>query len=275
MNNGFSQKVQWARVDYNAQIAQAAFTTLMVAPEVKGPGLSAGDAVQVVTYLSVLRDVVASYDTRRGGPYAKIALYDGDGKPYRLVDFVGKVGALDAEMGKKGLYGAMVVGEAPFLNPHVDVISWTPIPGWGRKLALALEGTIIGISNAEQGPDIPAGFAEIIPAILPAVLAPVAIIVTGAAIAVIGSVAAWRYLDPDFRRDSTLIRVAAEDYAKRLSIFQDTGNMPPPSENEQKAVDTVEKMASARSNSDWIWAVALAGGLALGSVATVAIARHT
>ena len=276
MNNGFSQRVQWARVDYSAQLAQAALSALIVAPEVKGPGLSAGDSVQVATYFALLRDVVASYDVRKGGPHAKIALYDKAGKPYRLIEFVGKQETLADEMAKKGLVGALVVGDAPFGNPHVTLPDgWTPVPHWGRKLALALDQTLIQISKAEEGPNIPAGFAEIIPAVFPIALGAVAIIVTGAALSIISSVAAWRYLDPDLRRDSLLVRQAAENYAQRLSIYKDTGNMPPPSENETKAIDTVEKMASSRSTTEWGWVAAIAGGLAVGSVATVAIARHT
>src|SRR5262245_12227097 len=275
MNNGFTQKVQWARVDYSTQLAQAALSAVILAPEIKGTGLSAGDAVQVATYFAMLRDVVASYDARKGGPHAKMALYTADGKPYRMVDFVGHTDTLASEMKAKKLMGALVVGDAPFVDPHVRLTSWTPVPNWGRKLALALDQVLIEFSKAEQGPNVPIGFAEITPAVLPLALGTVAVIVTGAALALIGSVAAWRYLDPDLRRDSLIVRQAAENYAQRLSIFQDTGKMPPPSENETKGIDTVEKLASARGTTEWGWVAAIAGGLCAGSVLTVAIARHT
>lgn len=275
MNNGFSQRVQWARVDYSPELAQAALGALIVAPEIKGPGLSAGDSVQVATYLAMLRDVVASFDMNRGGPYVRLALYK-DGKAWRMVEFTGAQQALADEMRSKGLVGALVVGDAPFIPPHVRLPDgWTPVPNWGRKLALALDETLIRIGKAEMGPDVPVGFAEVTPVVLPIALGTVAVIVTGAALAIIGSVAAWRYLDPDFRRDSLLVRQAAENYAQRLSIFKDTGNMPPPSDNEKNAVTTVESMAKSRATTEWAWVGAIAGGLMVGSVATVAIARHT
>lgn len=262
-----AQHVLWARVAYQPLAAQAALAGLAMAPETQGPGLNAGDAVQVAVYLATLRDVVASYDPISGGPVATIAVYTKDGAPVCLYETSadGAV-ALSQKMSAVGNYGIYVVGGAPLRNTGPT----GPVPKWGKKLALALDEVLAKIGSAEQGPTQPVGFVNTLNVVLPA-LAPLAVIVTGAALSVIGVVAVWRYLDPDFRRDALLVKQAAVDYAGRLQIFKDTGAMPPPSQNEVSATSTVEAMAKSRSGTEWMWGAGIAGGVTLVALASAVI----
>lgn len=277
MANLVKQQIMWARVSYTPVAAQAALAALALSPEAHGPGLSAGDAVQVAAYLATLRDVVATFNPMTGGPGAQILEYDKSNKQVCIYN-VNAQQAVDVEdhITSKGNRGVLLVGDAEFYGwstqpaTRADGIQVGPVDAWGKKLALALDQVLEKIGSAEQGPNIPVGMAQAVNAAIP--LAALAVVVTGAALAIIGAVAAWRYLDPDFRRDALAIKTAAENYAQRLNIMTTTGQMPPPSENEKSAAQAVESYAKERSTTDWLWGAGIFVGLIGGTLISVKIA---
>lgn len=262
-----SQRLQWARVDYSATLAQTAWALLRNAPEIRGPGFTQADAVQAVTELAMLRDLVAGWN------YARIAEFSPDGR-HELWTAYGRRGVADlvAQIERRGNAAMPVVGDAPFVAPPEAVRASDPAKRWGQKLALALDEVMMRIGKAELGPNIPLGGQQVAD-LVALQLALIAVIVAGAALSVIGSVAAWRYLDPEFRRDALLVREAAENYAQRLDIFERTGDMPPPSDVENQAVRSVETMAAAREKTDWLTGGLVAGGITVGFVAVGLITR--
>jgi hypothetical protein len=231
--------------------------------------MTGADSVHVAAYLAGLRDLCASWDTKTGGPWVTLAAFSKDGAPERMVE--GSNLYIERQftaLAKSGYSFIPIVGDAPFLKTATRAQNFNPTSGWGRKLALAIDEVQQRIGRSEQGGDVP---AQMSPAVFRAV--PLVVIVTGAAIAVIGSVAVWRFLDPDLRRDIVMIEDAARNYATRLGLWKETGTMPPPSVAEQEALSTVESLAKARSGSDWLWGAGIAGGITLAAVVSVAISR--
>jgi hypothetical protein len=245
-------RTAWAAVEVVAGQATAAWNGLAAQATVtdRGPGLNQADAVQVAAELAALRDLVAAWG------YAQVVGFP-TGAPLvasqaRLVETFGVTQLEDTanKMAQAGLDATFLVGDAPFIGEK-----------WGRQLALALDRLLVVIGSAEQGPSEQ---AHVVPGFLPAAVLPLIVIVTGAALSIIASVATWRYLDPDVRRDGLLVRQAAEDYAARLQTFSKTGSMPAPSETEKSAVGTVERLAAARGGTDWGMGAAIAGGMTAG-----------
>lgn len=265
----FSQRLMWARVDYSAPLAQTSWGILRAAPEIQGPGVNQADAVQLVTDMAVLRDVVGAwgcshvvaFDRATGAPV-------GEFFPLSRAE----TDELATRLEKAGAGAYYVVGDLGLSEPKIIRGRSGVMANWGPQLALALDQLCIEIAHAKQGPDIPIG-AMSTANMMGLPVAAVAIIVTGAALAVIGGIAAWRYLDPDFRRDAALIRSAAEDYAKRLDTFERTGAMAPPSQNELNAVPAVKAMADKRQGTDWTWAGIIAGGLTGGALLSTLFMR--
>jgi hypothetical protein len=257
----FSQRLMWARVDYSAPAANAAWGILRAAPEIQGPGLNQADAVQAVTDAAVLRDLVGAWGC------AHLVAFDSDGNPLGEFFPVSReeTQTIAAKLATLNASAYYVVGDLGLSEPKAIRGKSGVIAKWGPQLALALDQTCIEIAKAKQGPDIPIGAVSTANMMgLP--IGAVAIVVTGAALAVIGGIAAWRYLDPDFRRDAALIRNAAENYAKRLDFFEKTGAMPAPSQTELEAVPAVQAMAAKRESTDWTWAGIIAGGLTGGAL---------
>jgi hypothetical protein len=198
-----------------------------------------------------------------------MAAFSKDGSPDRLLEGNNAyIGQKFDELSTSGYKFTAIVGDAPFLKTATRAQDFNPTNGWGRKLALAIDEVLQRLGKSEQGGDAP-----VFPSAVALPMLPIIVIVTGAAIAVIGSVAVWRFLDPDLRRDVVLVEDAARNYAERLGLWKTTGTMPPPSESEKAALSTVESLAKSRSGSDWMWGAGIAGGITLAAVVSVAISR--
>lgn len=273
----FTQRLQWARVEYTPEAAELAFGKLAmvnVPDAMGGPGLKGSDTVQVATFFAALRDVCASYDLKSGGPVSSIAAFKADGESIGVLEGGPEyMRRKTTELLKEKNVGMMaILGDAPFRATATHAYDWNPTPAWGKKLALSIDELLTRMGKSEQGGEVPPAFmaADFVTVAFPI---PLLVIVTGAALAVIGSVAVWRYLDPDLRRDVLVVKQAAEGYAMRLGIWKQTGTMPPPSAVESDALETVERLSKARASTDWIWGVGLFGGIALAALASVAITR--
>jgi hypothetical protein len=114
------------------------------------------------------------------------------------------------------------------------------------------------------------GAGMITPAVAPAV---VAIIVGGAALAVVAGAAAWRYLDPDLRRDVAQVQAAATMFSARLQTNRETGKMPDPSPVETGVAKRIEKLAKDETQRGLLVGGAVVGGLVAAVGATLAIRR--
>ena len=260
----------WAAVGHVDGQAGATWAALASQANVtaRGPGLSQGEAVQVALELAALRDLCAAWGFARVAAFPKPGATVDPAQP-RYVETHGleELNATADRMAKAGLDATFVVGLAPF----IEVPNALPVPSWGRLLALALDGLMVTIGTAEQGP---AEQARVTPGFLPAAVIPLVVIVTGAALSIIGTVATWRYLDPDVRRDGLVIRQAATDYAQRLVVYQQSGTMPPPSTLETGALETVQRLAAARATTDWTWAAVVAGGVTVGTLVLGIVANR-
>ena len=267
----FSQRLQWARVEYDPGVAQAVFARLALfggADSSPLSGMSGGESVQVAAYLSALRDTVASWDTKTGGPYGTIAIFQ-DGHGEKVLE--GTTNYLSGYFSsglQKGTVVVPIVGDAPFRSFATSATDVNPSPKWGKKLALACDELLQRFGKSDQGGDVP---AQVSNTALP--LVPLVVIVTGAALAVVGSVAVWRFLDPELRRDMVVVENAARSYAERLGMWKTTGTMPPPSPAEEDALSTIEGLAKARGQTDWLWGAGIAGGITLAALVSVAISR--
>lgn len=267
--NAVTQHIKWARVAYQPIDAQAAFARLAVANPTTG-GLTGAEQVQCAVYLAMLRDLCAANDPVTG-PSARIAAWDSMGAPIGFFElsYSGST-SLAHKLDAEKAHGLLVVGDAPFsrfATSEAVFADGTRVTKWGKKLALACDEIAIRIAKGEEEADAPPLATD---TVLP--IAAVIVIVTGAALAVIGAVAAWRVLDPDFRRDALLVKTAAESYGSRLGVYKATGVMPAPSAVEQAAIPAVESMAKTRATTDWLWGAGIAGGLIVGTVVSVAVA---
>lgn len=270
--NEFSQRLQWARVEYDPGVAQAVFARLSAfgGSSDSNPlsGMTGSESVQVAAYLAALRDMVASWDTKTGGPYVTMAMFrDGRGEKVLAGTTKSLAGYFTQGTPKDATF-TPIVGDAPFRSFAMAASDKNPTDHWGKKLALACDELLQRFGKSEQGGDVP---PQMMPTALP--LVPLVVIVTGAALAVIGSVAVWRFLDPDLRRDMVVVEQAARSYAERLGVWKTTGTMPPPSPAEEDALSTVESMAKSRGQSDWLWGAGIAGGITLAALVSVAISR--
>jgi len=239
--------------------------------------LHPGDAVQLAAQLAVLRDGT------QWGRTVSAAWYDGG-------TFLGVTPALTTaefwRRRKRGQTPMQIWGDAPWhATPEADV---NLPPGYGRRLGLACDWAIHQIASAKRvAPPAGTGASYSVAGLAAGsnILdggpgwrdggtvfagAPVvaAIIVAGAAVAVVGGVAAWRYFDPEVRREQARIAGAAAAYRERIRAWQDTGTMPPASDVERlpENVATVEAAANAASGAAWKWGL----GVTLGTVAVAA-----
>jgi hypothetical protein len=282
MLNELRNHAYWARVDYSSTASNAAWAALAAQAAItsQGPGIGQADAVQMAAEFAATRDLVANWQCRTIAEVTTPA-----GKPVAIWKAYGVTEAFQIMDGinQRGNVGMFIVGDGPLLqygpggfsgpndtsttDANAAQILASISPKWGQKLALALDQVLAQIAIAPQGAAPPATASEIV---LP-VVATTAIIVSGVAIAIIGSVAAWRYLDPDLRASALLIRQAAADYAERLGVYAQTGTMPPASDIEKQAAPTVQSMSSSRSKTDWLWGGAVVGGIAGGFLLAAAI----
>lgn len=221
-------------------------------------GLAEADAVQLATGLSVLRSIVSQ-------PYGAglFATYDQKGR------FLGERFADSAQLQawyEKGITPTAVVGDnALSPNPAGEGVP----ADWSRQLALACDQCNHMVAKARTGPNIGGPIVASPVLALPAMT----VIVTGAAVAVIGATAAWRYLDGEARAQIAAVEKAAEAYQARLEVYQSTGAMPPASEMETAAAGVVKTLSDKRRANRWYWAGAAVAGGGVAIVGTAALRR--
>ncbi len=258
------QPWKYARVGYvrgaGATIAASIQAWAVAGPTIPQAGLTQDDAIQLAADLSVLRHAVTS-------SLWKFAQYDQDGT------FRGEIWGTDDDAGAVSQYGGpmfIVVGDEPVRS---RVVGGNDELGdeWGAKLAKAIDRILLQIRDAEQAASVPMGFGAIVlPIIAPAVAA---IIVGGVAVGIIGSVAAWRYLDPNLRVRVAAIRAAADAYATRLSDYQRSAILLPPSPIETANAEAVAEAAHEGGRDGWVAAAAAGGGILVGTLALTAIRK--
>lgn len=262
------QAWKYARVIYSPAVADTVAAKMAgwaamggLGPE-RGPGVTQDEAVQLVTNLSVLRHSAAM-----GVNAGRFAVYGLSGD-FRGVQLNPKAETLDAEYQT----AVPIVGDEPPppaglsspYDPNLD-----PVANWPRKLVLAIDRVCTQIAKSEKGGSIPQGYGfDPLPpgvggegtlAAWPAI-GIVAVIVGGAAIATIGGVAVWRYLDADVRTRTAEISAAGTAYQARLQVYQASGTMPPPGPLETANAKAIEEAAKESSDKYWlIGAAALAG----------------
>ncbi len=224
-------------------------------------GLSQEDSIQAATDLAILRH------TALFGDVGHFAFYDARGA------FMGDAWGRGSEMTMpEGASSAVaIVGDEPIRTNMPDANGELG-PGWNAELALAIDRVLKGLKGASQGASIPEGFGTIgLPVLAPAL---VAIIVGGAAVGIIGSVAAWRYLDPQLRAQLAAVRAAASAYQLRVETWKATGTMPGPSPIELANADAVRATGAQGSSDAWIIAGAAVGGLVLGGLGLSALQNY-
>lgn len=251
---------KYARVELIPDAADVIATTLgaVATAPIKGPGLTQEDAVQLVSRWAWMRDRFM----RGAAGDVKAALYDTKAGAFAGV-FEGPVAELSKKLAARPeLQATLVVGDGPIA---------APLPGggelgdnWGPELARALDNASTMIAGLPQAGDIPAGFASL--SKLVAAPAIVGIIVGGAAIAVIGSVAVWRFLDPQHRSYVSGLNAAAKAYDQRVQAYKATGKMPPPTPTEVSMGEAIKNQSSDEVKKSLIYAGAIAGGLTLSAV---------
>lgn len=244
-----------------ADFIAAAMGVLSTQP-FKGPGLTQEDAVQLVSRWAWMRDRFM----RGAAGNVRVALAE-KGGAFRgtwdgSLDALGKLLTADTR-----LSATLIVGDGPLVAPAPG---GPGLPNdWAIRLGRALDGLTLTIAQSEQAGDIPAGFASITKTIGPAAIT--AIIVGGAALAVVGGVAVWRYFDPELRKHTSAIHAAAQAYDQRLQTLKATGQMPPPSQIELGAQSAVESASKDETRRSLVWAGAIAGGLTVGAVGIAAV----
>jgi hypothetical protein len=131
-----------------------------------------------------------------------------------------------------------VVGEAPFnvVTPGGDGLP----DDWAVTLAKACDCVNRKLKEARTSEQIPIGYS--VENVALPLLPLVGIVVAGAAVATIASVAAWRYLDPEARTAVAAVKASSEAYKARVSEWKETGKMPPASDIEQTTARAVGEL---------------------------------
>lgn len=184
-------------------------------------------------------------------------------------------GATHAAVFHKGAY----VGEEPPPNVSPAELDIVPVVGdapynyiapggkglpenWGLLLGVACDYVLGKVRTAKRSSEIPLGWSMMVPTALGGGI--VAIIVGGAAVAIVGAVAAYRYLDPDARAAMATVATAAQLYQARLEVLKKTGKLPDPSPIETSQAEAIKKLAGKGSANGWMLGGAVLGGLAGG-----------
>lgn len=240
--------------------------TLASAP-IDGPGLTQEDAVQLASLWAWRRDRFM-----RGASWEVKVSLSGKMKGSKTDAFHGVWQGSAAELAKlltanPELRATLMVGDGPLSSPY---------PGggklgddWGITLARALDRQTVKIAKARQGGVIPTGYASWTKSV--AAPAVVGIIVGGAALAVVGSVAVWRYFDPELRKATAVLNAASSAYDARVQVAKQTGKMPPPSLIEEQTQGMISDLSREERNRSLLIGLGIAGGLVGGAVAIAAI----
>lgn len=249
-----------ARVELVPDAADVIATTLgsFATAPFKGPGLGQDDAVQLVSRWAWMRDRF----NRGASNNVKVSLYDTKAGKFAGI-YEGSASSLAKKLeGRPELAATLIVGNGPLASP---------VPGggelgddWGPQLARAIDAETIAIADMPRGADVPLGFGSITKTIAAPVV--VGIIVGGAAIAVIGGIAAWRYFDPEHRSYVSGLNAAAKAYDARIQTFKATGKMPDPTPTEVSMAKQIQEQAKKEQNKSVLMALGIAGGITLGAV---------
>ena len=277
------QSWKYARVAYQPPVAELIAARIqgwaaMADTIERGPGLAQDDAVQFVTDLAMMRHYATN-----GARRWRWAIFSSAGN----LDRVMEAENAPEGFGRATRSGGLVHEDGRTALPVVGDERYTaaPTPGgdgelgadWGRTLALAIDGTIGKLANAERSGTVPQGYggpfpggARPQPGAAPAV---VAIIVGGAAVAVIGTAAAWRYFAPQVRQQAAAVRAAAKAYQARLEAMAAAGQYIAPSPLETLNANRVREAAGEASSRNWLIGGAAVGGIA-GGAAGMAYLRN-
>lgn len=237
-------------------------------PVSRGPGLDQGDAVQFVTHMAYLRSAAACGIE----PYQR-ACYLSPGGAFLGVRTAGQPPPRSRYLPPRGsdrLVMLPVYGQEPITRPAYG--SGQMGEQWPADLALACDTVIRRVAKAEQGPEVVPGWggefpggAEPIPGGIG--VGAISVIVAGAAVAVVGSFAAWRYFSPDVRIEAATVAAAARAYETRLRAMVTNGVELPPSPIELASAERVRTAAKqSRDNQMMIGAGVVAG---VGATATL------
>lgn len=252
-----------APVADSVAVAMAVTSTL----DVQGPGVAQDDAVQLVSTWAWIRERIM----RGAADHVKAALYKIDKQSGKLVFvdvYEGSEKTLYDRALKYGLEAKLVVGDGPMVAPYPGGAG---LPNdYAIKLARALDNTTKKIADSKVGGAVPAGFSDMTQAVVAPVI--VALIVGGVALTVIGSVAAWRYLDPDVRKNTAILHAASRAYEARIQAAKESGKLPDPSPLEVNALPTIEAASKQETNRTLLVGLGIAGGLT-GAAVGVALLR--
>lgn len=228
------------RLTFHPHHASLAWELLERAPAQSSTGINGTDLAQMIAELAILRDAVTAR--------SRDALYDADGA------YLGTVRPTE-KTPKRATLRIPISGDGPLYQRSVGGAG---LPDdWGRKIALAIDGVLSKIPDLPQGTDVEGEQVRL--AALP--LLGLAVIVAGMAATAMGSIAAWRFFDPDVRSLALSVRQAARDYAARLRVLRETGTLPAPSPTELAAKKAIEGASSEDAKSGWLWGAGVAGGV--------------
>jgi hypothetical protein len=254
-----------ARVDFDADAARAAWQSLSESTD-ETSGWTQGDAVQACCQLAMLRDNAAAWR------YTRIAAFTTAGY-VRTETAYGRaeLGEVASRIQAAGMGALYRFGDSQIFAPPAPAGAGLD-DDWHAQLARACDHVLAEVAGARLGPELPYAARPGSTFVLGPAL-PVAIIVAGAVMGVIGVVGVWRYFDPTLRALTLAVRAASEAYSERLGTWEDTGRMPPPSPLELAAVETVKAAAKDRGKSSLMFGLGVAGGIAVGTLAVAAISR--
>jgi hypothetical protein len=252
----------YAKIDWQPNASELVATALAASAEVPSVGVDVAGAVAKADLQQLAAGLALYRDSNMLGArnLARLATFDAQGS------FLGIVRAdpTDPQLGDRVKQFYAIAGDGPIVN----VPGGAGLPdNWGAQLARATDDVLRRIAKAKQTDP---GAGMITPAVAPAV---VAIIVGGAALAVVAGAAAWRYLDPDLRRDVAQVQAAATMFSARLQTNRETGKMPDPSPVETGVAKRIEKLAKDETQRGLLVGGAVVGGLVAAVGATLAIRR--
>jgi hypothetical protein len=250
-----------ARVHYvpaGAEIVVARVTSwaAMGDPISHGPGLDQGDATQLAAHLAYLRHLCAF-----GVEWSRFAWFqNGKFMGCRVVDG-GSPAGVDRFQTASGI---PIVGEEPFRRQPWG--NGNLGEQWPWELALACDCVLRQIARSEQSDTPETGWGaefpgEAEPSFSGIGAAGIALIVAGAAVSIIGTAAAWRYLDPQVRIETASAAAAARAYEIRLRTQMQSGVELAPSPIETAQAARIKAQARAAGNTNWTIGGAVVAGL--------------
>lgn len=228
--------MRYAKIDWQpgaSEILSAAFlatatTDPSTTPNAAG-SFAKADLVQLAAALALLRDsnMIGSRNLVRVACYDKTGAFIG----IRRID---PRPANPAGLPTNCAQYYPVTGDGPL----VAVSGGGDLPSnWSCVLARATDNCLRRMS---KGKEQSTGAGSYVPVVAPAVAA---IIVGGIALSVIGAAAAWRWLDPELRKDVAQLDAAQTAFSARLQTQRETGTLPPPGPIETSVAKRIEAMA--------------------------------